>query len=338
MRRPARARPLTSLSFGLAAAALLLGGCAAPTALGPCRERSSLTLQVLGSGGPIPDDARAGTSYVVWVDGESRLLVDAGAGTIDRFGAAGARIESLELVALSHLHTDHAAGLPALIKAGYFSQRTDVLPVAGPTGAGVFPGLVRFTRLLFGPEGAFAYLGWSLDPEEGPFTLDLREVDAGADRAVSVLADGAIAVEAIGVGHGPVPTLGYRVKTGDRTLVFAGDQDAENEHFRDFARGADVLVMHHAIPEEGHDAAHGLHRRPSEIGQLAGQAGVGTLVLAHHMLRALEDEERAVAEIRAHFPGELVLADDLSCVPVVAPSADGADSQRGRASADETGR
>lgn len=297
-----------------------------------------MALQVLGSGGPIPDDARAGTSYVVWIDGESRVLVDAGAGTIDRFGAAGARIESLELVALSHFHTDHAAGLPALVKGGYFSERSEPLPVAGPTGAGPFPGLVRFARLLLGPEGAFAYLGWSLDPEEGPFTLELREVDAGAQRAVPVLEHGSATVSAIGVGHGPVPALGYRVEAGERTLVFAGDQDPENEHFRDFARGADVLVMHHAIPEEGHDTAHGLHRRPSEIGQLAGEAGVGTLVLSHHMLRALEDEERSVAEIRAHFQGELVLADELSCVPVVAQTSDGANPQGGRAQGDETAR
>ncbi len=312
--------------LGLAAASTLLGGCAAPMALGPCPERAPVVLQVLGSGGPIPDDGRAGTSYVVWIDGTSRALVDTGAGTIDRFGAAGARIEDLELVALTHFHTDHAAELPALIKGGYFSEREAELPLAGPTGAGPFPGLVRFARLLFGPDGAFAYLGWSLDPEQGPFTLDLREIDAGADRAVPVLEAAWGKVTAIGVSHGPVPALGYRFDVDGRSVVFAGDQDPSSAAFRDFARGADVLVMHHAIPEEGHDAAHALHRRPSEIGRLADHAGVERLVLSHHMQRALADQERSLAEIRAKFSGEVVMADDLTCVPlggVAAPEGSG---------------
>ena len=43
-------------------------------------DSDGVVLQVLGSGGPIADDGRASTAYVVWVDGESRLLVDMGGG------------------------------------------------------------------------------------------------------------------------------------------------------------------------------------------------------------------------------------------------------------------
>jgi len=87
----------------LLAALTARAGCDAP-----------LALQVLGSGGPqAADGRRAGTAYLVWIQGRARLLIDAGGGTLTRFGAAGARFEDLDLIALTHLHADHAAELEA---------------------------------------------------------------------------------------------------------------------------------------------------------------------------------------------------------------------------------
>ena len=55
-----------------------------------CPPAEGVALQVLGSGGPIADDARASTAYVVWIDGASRALIDMGSCRFVRFGAAGA--------------------------------------------------------------------------------------------------------------------------------------------------------------------------------------------------------------------------------------------------------
>ncbi len=44
-------------------------------------DTDGVVLQVLGSGGPeIMQDQRASSSYLLWLDGKARLLVDAGAG------------------------------------------------------------------------------------------------------------------------------------------------------------------------------------------------------------------------------------------------------------------
>ena len=75
-----------------------------------------VSLQVLGSGGPIADDARASSSYLVWRAGKSRFLVDVGGGAFLCFAEAGASFTDLDLIAISHFHTDHAADLPALLK------------------------------------------------------------------------------------------------------------------------------------------------------------------------------------------------------------------------------
>ena len=58
-------------------------GILSPPALATCS--SQLAVQVLGSGGPDANDARASAGYILWIDGQARLLVDAGGGVFLRF-------------------------------------------------------------------------------------------------------------------------------------------------------------------------------------------------------------------------------------------------------------
>lgn len=104
--------------------------------------------------------------------------MDAGGGTFVRFGEAGARLADLELIALTHLHTDHAAGLPAILKSGYFSDRERPLTISGPGGSEPFPGLEGFLAGLFHPErGVFRYLSGFRDGSGGLFRLEPVQVD-----------------------------------------------------------------------------------------------------------------------------------------------------------------
>ena len=129
---------------------------------------SQLAVQVLGSGGPDANDARASAGYLLWIDGQARLLVDAGGGIFLRFGEAKAKFESLDAIAITHLHADHVADLAALLKSGFFSERTRQLPIIGPAGGGAFPGMSEYMRILFDPEhGAYRYLSGYLDGSGG---------------------------------------------------------------------------------------------------------------------------------------------------------------------------
>ena len=206
-----------------------------------CRSEG-IVLQVLGSGGPIADDARASTAYIVWRDGESRLMVDVGGGAFLRFGEAGARFDDLDFIGLSHFHTDHSADLPALLKSGFFSKRTRPLPIAGPGGAGPFPGLQGFLAAMLDPErGAYAYLSGYLDGSGGLARLERIEVPIASNGPIALMAasNERFAVDALPVPHGPVPALAFRLRLGEATLVFASDQNGSNPAFVDFARDAD---------------------------------------------------------------------------------------------------
>ena len=295
----------------LSVGCLVLISCTMPDA--PCSPGEGVTLQVLGSGGPIADDARASSGYVVWIDGKSRVLIDAGGGTFLRFGEAAAKFSDLDFIGLSHFHTDHSADFPALIKSGSFSGRERPLSIAGPDGDGAYPGLKDFLQAMLGKDhGAYAYLAAFLDGTAGTPMLTPREVAAGKVTVVYTSED--LNIDALQVPHGIVPAVAFRVRAGDQTLVFATDQNGGDPAFVEFASGASVLVMHMVVPDNVEGVGRRLHAPPSVIGEIAARAAPGKLVLSHFMARSLLDLEQNVSLVRERYQGEVVVAEDLACV------------------------
>lgn len=300
---------------------LLLVGAIGTTACAEpadsCPPRDGVALQILGSGGPVADDGRASSGYIVWVDGQSRVLIDAGGGTFLRFGEAGADFSQLDFVGLSHFHTDHSADFPALLKSGNFSQRKRPLAVAGPGAGGPFPGLVAYLdSLLQAGSGAYGYLSGYLDGSGGLVRLEAREVGREQSAPVSVFGeeDSDVTVDALPVPHGIVPALGFRVHARDVTIVFASDQNGSDPAFAGFAEGATALVMHMPIPDGATGTALQLHAPPARIGEIAAKASVETLILSHFMARSLLDLEANVGVVADNYDGRIVVASDLDCV------------------------
>ncbi len=288
--------------------------CTACAQNGPgCPPETGVALQVLGSGGPIADDGRSSAAYIVWVDGQSRVMIDAGSGSFLRFGEAGASFAALDFIGLSHFHTDHSAAFPALLKSGWFSDRDRPLTVAGPDGAPRFPGLGQYLDSMLSPEtGAYAYLAGYLDGSDG--LQQLEAIEVSGDEIVTVLEKDSLRIEALHVPHGIVPALGFRVIAGETVFVFASDQNGSDEAFIDFARDADILVMHMVVPENAAGRSLQLHAKPSRLGEIADEAGADTLVLSHFMARSLRNVEANIAAVTARFDGRLVAAEDLMCV------------------------
>lgn len=274
-----------------------------------------VAVQVLGSGGPDAGDARASAGYLLWIDGEARLLVDAGGGTFLRFGEAKARFESLDAIAITHLHVDHVVDLAALLKSGFFGDRTRPLPMVGPTGGGDFPGLRAYMGALFDARrGAYRYLSGYLDGSGGLVKAELTEIPAGTQTARRAFGNAAFTLKAVGVHHGSVPALAYLVEVAGRKIAFSGDQGGGNPGFAAMIKGADILVMDHAVPEDAGEVEASLHDRPSEIGALAAQADVKRLVLSHNMARSLKTLPDNLARIAKAYHGPVVVASDLVCI------------------------
>ena len=156
---------------------VLSAAYAAPAVAGGESRAGRFAVEVLGLGGPIADDGRAGSGYLVWSDGEAKALVDAGGGVFLRFSEADATVSDLDYILVSHFHADHVADLAALLKSGSFEDRVGALFVVGPSGNTYFPGLNDFLNKNFDHNtGAYRYLSSYVDAEEGWPQLDIVEI------------------------------------------------------------------------------------------------------------------------------------------------------------------
>lgn len=263
----------------------------------------TVTLTVLGSGGPESTE-RAGTGYLLRIEGRARLLVDAGSGVMHRFAQSGADLETLEAIAFTHLHIDHCVDLPAFVKAGYFTGRTAPLSVIGPDGNRAFPAIDPFLEALFGPKGAYRYMQDVLTPHSDSFRLI-------PTKAKPHMNFNAFTLDAMEVHHGIVPALAYKIVVGDRVIVISGDTNDADRTLGGFAKGADLFIMHHAIPETGYEGARSLHMTPSQIGSIAAEAQAKSVVLTHRMNRTLGREKETLRHIRRFYQGDVQFAEDL---------------------------
>jgi ribonuclease BN (tRNA processing enzyme) len=281
-----------------------------PDARAQVCEANPVTVQILGSAGPRPDSERASASYLVWIDGQARMMIDVGGGAYLRFAQSGAHLSDLWLLAVSHLHPDHISGLPALL---WLSEQTRQrpLPVAGPSGNDVMPAFPAFLGRLFDQrDGAFQILGGTMGSGERGVPLDVSVVDVTSAEALTVLDRPEMTVTALGIPHGNIPALAYRVQVGDASIVFSTDQTGTSPAFVEFARDADVLIMHLAIAA---GATSPLHASPAVVGRVAQEAGVGRLILSHI---GLYDLEAAVADVKEGYAGPLTIGADLQCTTV----------------------
>ena len=153
-----------------------------------------------------------------------------------------------------------------------------------------------------------------LDGSDDLVRLERRTLDHRSRTPLPVYGADGLQVAALGVTHGSVPALAYRVEYGGRSLVFSGDQNGDDAQFVDFARGADLLVMAHAVPEDTGLVAARLHALPSEIGTIAQGAGVKHLLLSHLMRRSEQTLDQSLGIIRSHYPGPITIAEALLCL------------------------
>ena len=231
---------------------------------------------------------------------------------------ADVRLNSIRHVFITHQHSDHNAEYgPLLLTAWGAGLRTPV-DTWGP------PPLARMTELFLQMND---YDIRTRTEDEGRVPLapliKAHELNQGG---VILKQDGVVVSCAL-VEHPPVkPALAYRLQTPDRSIVISGDTKPCDALIR-LAQGADVLV-HEVLWPEAVDRmlanaynAVALrksilsHHTPAvEVGRVAAEAHVKTLVLSHFVPAddpEITDEMWTGAVRRGGYKGPVILGKDL---------------------------
>jgi ribonuclease BN (tRNA processing enzyme) len=273
---------------------------------------------VLGSGGP-GATGRAGSSYLLLLDGAPRILVDAGPGAFVRLGEAKLSMSGVSTVLLTHLHADHAGGLPGLVKARAVSSRGKIqFNVFGPVGAkkrgddAAFPSTSQFIDRLFKEDGAFGYLS----NFSAPITFVTKNIGPAAAVNASpqkILVDGPLTISAISGHHRDAPAVLYRVDYRGRCVTFTGDIDPAGQvNLIRLSQGCDLLVFNSVVldPPGSPPILYTLHTAPKDIGDIAAKAGIGRLLLSHLSPATDGARDEIRGSIASRFAGEVRFAED----------------------------
>ena len=278
--------------------------------------RTRLVLLGTGGGPRVTAKGRAKPATLIVVN-DVPYVVDCGDGTALQYVRAGFALDKLRHIFITHHHSDHNLDYGNLVYAGWAAGLRTSVDAYGP------PPLRRITEAYF---------------ELNRFDIETRIADEGHvdlrklvsahefERNGVVMQNGEVKVSAARVRHPPIEqAYAYRFDAAERSIVISGDTTYSPELIA-LAKGADVLVsevMHLAglerllakVPNAATLREHLLasHITTEDLGKLAAETGVKTLVLSH----LVPGDDPSITDamwtegVRKHYGGQIVVGRDL---------------------------
>jgi len=297
---------------------LFLGGCMAMPAMSARAQPAAKSrLILLGTaGGPRPLPNRAAASQVIVVNGAA-YVVDCGNGVARQMVLARVPLTSIHGVFITHQHSDHNADYGNLLWLGWTVGLLGKVNSYGP------PPLKEMTRLFLEMN---SYDIRTRMAEEGRPSFFDQIVPHEITQDGLVMQDENVKVSAALVDHGAVrPAFAYRFDCPDRSIVISGDTRPSPNLVR-LAQGADVLVHEvmylpaldeilRTAPFAPTMRAHMMsgHSTAEQVGRIAAEASVKTLVLSHFVPGAQPpvSDQMWLDAVKPYFSGNIVVGHDL---------------------------
>jgi ribonuclease BN (tRNA processing enzyme) len=275
-------------------------------------------LILLGTkGGPRVGEAGRSNPSTLLLINDVPYLVDCGYGTTKQLLNAGVAVNRLRYLFITHHHSDHNLEFGPLVYNSWITGIAAQVDAYGP------PGLAQMAQDFF------SYL---------KFDIDTRIVDEGRpdprklltvhefDKPGVVMENADVKVSSCRVRHPPITqAYAYRFDARDRSIVISGDT-AYAPELAEFAKDADVLVhevmylpgveaLVRRLPNAKRLREHlmAAHTLPEDVGKIAAEARVKTLVLSHFVPgddASITDDQWSEG-VRKHFHGRVIVGKDL---------------------------
>ena len=282
-----------------------------------------IKITLLGTGAPVPLIERFGPATFVEAGGQ-KFLFDCGRGAAQRLWQLKIPLGQINMMLLTHLHSDHTVGIPDVWLTGWipaaYGSRKSPFRVRGPSGT----------------KDMMAYL-------EKAYAWDIRIRNQEQNKA-----DSGILVEAMDISEGVVfnsegvkitaflvdhsdfidSALGYRIDYAGHSVVISGDT-RYCENLIKFAKGADVII--HEVAAASKESMQssalirqilGFHTSPEDAGRVFAQVKPKLAVYTHIIrltnspsvppptLNELEQRTRTT------YTGALQIGEDLMSIEI----------------------
>ena len=266
---------------------------------------SPFQITTIGTGAVRVNPRRGGPCHLVEANGQ-RILVDCGRAAVHHLGQAGIPPESIDAVCLTHLHFDHVCDLPLLALLGWNNGRETGLRIIGPTGTERF--LHHAIDETYADDIA-SRLAHGKDPAGLRWSTTEIQADGLCHQA------GPLAVSCAHTPHAGLRNLNFRFDLDGRSVVITSDTNLTPE-LVELCRSADLLVCECSGTQEFLASVPwgSWHMNPNTVAQLAREAGVGRVLLAHLVVEDWSADpdisEKMAAAVRQSFAGPVAISTD----------------------------
>ena len=208
-----------------------------------------MKITLLGTGDAFSSDGRASTSILI--DGSVKILLDCSPQAIHSLRKINYAINNLEYVFITHLHGDHAGGLPLLVLNLMHKEQGEIY-VSGPEGLEDF---INSTYSKFYGIGDWKSVVKVKNlSNKFPFEFEYME------------------------GKHSIKDYIYKIKIDGKEIVYTGDTSRVD--LSRFAKGVDYLFHEAADLNQDRAQKYG-HTTPFQAAEVAKEADVKNLVLVH---------------------------------------------------------
>lgn len=269
---------------------------------------------MLGTGSPVPSPYRYGPATLVQAGGLN-ILIDTGRGNVVRLTQAGVPLGKIDVVFLTHYHSDHTNGLGDLWMTGYipaFGGRSGDLNVYGPVGV---KELVRGLQIAHSDDIKVRVADGELKAENTGMIAHEFEGEG------VVFNRNGVVITGFDVPHdtkGAIkPNLGYRVDYQGRSVLISGDTIPTPNVIK-YGKGVDLLI--HEMAEFKDTSAlpqvYAHHTNPRQAGDIFNQTKPKMAVYTHVVngvsakVIGIPDEE-LIERTRTNYQGPLKVGRDL---------------------------
>lgn len=285
---------------------------------------------MLGTGTPNANPDRSGPAVAILHEDNS-YIVDFGPGVVRqaskayrKYGFNQLKPKNLCISFLTHLHSDHAAGLADLLLSPWVLGRSTPLKIYGPKG---LKDMAYHISKAYQVDIDGRLNGFEPANPDG-YKVDVSEITDGTIYELEGLK-----IKAFSVNHPPYESYGYKFIADDKTIVVSGDTAPCEALLRE-AYGCDILV-HEVYSHEGlsfrnkswQQYHRSVHTSSIELGRIAQQCGVKKLVLYHQLFMLnlqnvgesldeilTERENKMVEDIRINYTGIIISAKDMDVI------------------------